>query len=135
MKKSNIYISVGGDDMDSSINLTDTQILRQISKLKGLIFENYIENTDGTYEGELNDSVARIIEGLTTQVTDLDEGEFINLIRKGIKELIRYFEGNVDSINEDIIHFFAFDFITQTLNFRYGAVYQNKIDEFDPMFN
>jgi len=121
--------------MDSSINLTDTQILRQISKLKGLIFENYIENTDGTYEGELNDSVARIIEGLTTQVTDLDEGEFINLIRKGIKELIRYFEGNVDSINEDIIHFFAFDFITQTLNFRYGAVYQNKIDEFDPMFN
>ena len=71
--------------------------------------ENYIENTDGTYEGELNDSVALIIEGLTSQVNDLDEGEFINLIRKGIKELIGYFEGNVDSINEDIIHFFAFD--------------------------
>ena len=121
--------------MDSSMNLTDTQILRQINKLKDLIFENYIENTDGTYEGELNDSVALIIEGLTSQVNDLDEGEFINLIRKGIKELIGYFEGNVDSINEDIIHFFAFDFITQTLNFRYGAVYQNKIDEFDPMFN
>ena len=86
-------------------------------------------------QADLNDSVARIIEGLTTQVNDLDEGEFINLIRKGIKELIGYFEGNVDSINEDIIHFFAFDFITQTLNFRYGAVYQNKIDEFDPMFN
>ena len=117
------------------MNLTDTQILRQINKLKGLIFENYIENTDGTYEGELNDSVSLIIEGLTSQVNDLDEGEFINLIRKGIKELIRYFDGNVDSINDDIIHFFAFDFITQTLNFKYGAVYQNKIDEFDPMFN
>ena len=121
--------------MDSSINLTDTQIIRQISKLKGLIFESYIENTDGTYEGKLNDSVARIIESLTTQVNDLDEGEFINLIRRGIKELIGYFDGNVDSINEDIIHFFAFDFITQTLNFKYGAVYQNKIDEFDSMFN
>jgi len=135
VKKSNFYISLCGGKMDSSMNLTDTQILRQINKLKDLIFENYIENTDGTYEGELNDSVARIIEGLTTQVNDLDEGEFINLIRKGIKELIRYFDGNVDSINEDIIHFFAFDFITQTLNFKYGAVYQNKIDEFDPMFN
>jgi hypothetical protein len=121
--------------MRKAINLTDAQIVRQIDKLKNLIFEDYSENQDGTYEGELNDSVLELISNLTQDPKELDEGDFLKMIRKGIKQLIAYLDGKVDSINEDVVHFFAFDFITQTLNFMYGKKYEAKKDDYDFMFN
>ena len=57
------------------------------------------------------------------------------MIRKGVRQLIAYLDGKVDSINDDVIHFFAFDFITQTLNFMYGKKYEAKTDDYDFMFN
>ena len=121
--------------MSEPINLTDTQIIRQITKLKRLIFDDYVEHNDGTYEGELKYSVLKIIDGLNDTQTELNEQEFIEIIRKGVKELIAYLGDHIDSINDDVIHFFAFDFITQTLNFMYRKQYSPKNDDYDPMFN
>jgi hypothetical protein len=120
--------------MDVSIDLTDSQILRQINKLRCLVFEDFKENENGTYEGEITDGVAEIIEDLTNPLQEMTEKEFLELISKGTKALIKFFEGEVNSINDDIIHFFAFDFITQTLDNMYGRVLQNKVNYFDPMF-
>jgi hypothetical protein len=117
------------------INLTDKQIIRQITKLKGIIFDDYVEHNDGTYEGELNASILEIIEGLNQAKEELNEHDFLKMIRKGVRELITYLDGKVDSINDDVIHFFAFDFITQTLNFMYGKKYEAKKDDYDFMFN
>ena len=121
--------------MDKPINLTDIQIIRQITKLKRIIFEDYVEHKDGTYEGELNDSVLEIIDGLNKAQEELNEHDFLKMIRKGVKQLVAYLDGKVDSINDDVIHFFAFDFITQTLNFMYGKKYEPKKDDYDFMFN
>ncbi len=121
--------------MREPINLTDKQILRQIKKLKGIIFDDYVEYNDGTYEGELNDSILEIIDGLNQAKDELNEHEFLKMIRKGVRQLIAYLDGKVDSINDDVIHFFAFDFITQTLNFMYGKKYEAKTDDYDFMFN
>ena len=120
--------------MGIPIDLTDSQILRQINKLRCLVFEDFKENEDGTYEGEINDGVAELIDEITNPLQELTEEEFLELIRKGTKALIKFFEGEVNSINEDIIHFFAFDFITQTLDYMYGRVIKNKVNHFDPMF-
>lgn len=121
--------------MSEPINLTDKQIIRQITKLKGIIFDDYVEHNDGTYEGELNASILEIIEGLNQAKEELNEHDFLKMIRKGVRELIAYLDGKVDSINDDVIHFFAFDFITQTLNFMYGKKYVAKKDDYDFMFN
>ena len=117
------------------INLTDKQIIRQITKLKEIVFENYVENQDGTYEGDLNDSVLEIISSLTDERNNLNEQDFVKMIGQGIKKLLEYFDGKVDSINDDVIHFFAFDFMTQTLNFLYGKQYTTNTDDYDFMFN
>ena len=121
--------------MREPINLTDKQIIRQVNKLKSIVFDNYIEHNDGTYEGDLNESILEIIKELTMEKNDLDEKDFVKLIRQGIKKLLDYFEGKVDSINDDVIHFFAFDFMTQTLNFLYGKQYKTNNDDYDFMFN
>ena len=121
--------------MRKPINLTDKQIIRQITKLKEIVFENYVENQDGTYEGDLNDSVLEIISSLTDERNNLNEQDFVKMIGQGIKKLLEYFDGKVDSINDDVIHFFAFDFMTQTLNFLYGKQYTTNTDDYDFMFN
>lgn len=121
--------------MSEPIDLTDKQILRQVKKLKGIIFDDYVEHNDGTYEGELKDSILEIIDGLHQSKEELNEHDFLKMIRKGVRELIAYLGGKVDSINDDVIHFFAFDFITQTLNFMYGKKYEAKKDDYDFMFN
>ena len=65
--------------MDVSIDLTDSQILRQINKLRCLVFEDFKDNENGTYEGEITDGVAEIIEDLTNPLQEMTEEEFLKL--------------------------------------------------------
>ena len=64
--------------MREPINLTDKQIIRQINKLKNIVFDNYIEHNDGTYEGDLNESILEIIKDPIMEKNDLNERILLN---------------------------------------------------------
>ena len=121
--------------MAQSIPLTEAQVVRQVRRLKEVIFREYQEHDDGTYEGEIIEEVLEIIQSILSSKTELSEIEFLAMISEGTKMLVKLLEERAVGVDERVLHFFAFDFMTQTLDFMNGIEVSKIEDDYDPMFN
>jgi len=115
--------------------LTQNQVLRQVKRLKEVIFDNYLENKDETYEGEINNEVLIIIQKQIIPDDEITETQFLKMITSGTTELIEFLENKVKSVDERVIHFFAFDFMTQSINFMYKSEVSEIDKYYNPMYN
>jgi hypothetical protein len=119
----------------NKLKLTNQQVERQVKRLKEIIFDDYSENVDGSYEGTLNDNVLKIIQKIILSEAEINELQFLQMITEGTKELVKYLLENIDSVDERVINFFAFDFMTQSIDFMYKIEVQEMDgEEYNPMY-
>jgi hypothetical protein len=116
------------------IKLTQRQVERQVKKIKGIIFENYKESEDGSYEGTISEEVMKIIQSVIMVETEITELQFLQMITEGTKELVSLLNEKVKGVDERVINFFAFDFMTQSIDFMYQIEIAEIDDDYDPMF-
>ncbi len=119
----------------NKLKLTNQQVERQVKRLKEIIFDDYSENVDGSYEGTLNENVLKIIQKIILSEAEINELQFLQMITEGTKELVKYLLENIDSVDERVINFFAFDFMTQSIDFMYKIEVQEMDgEEYNPMY-
>tara|TARA_B100000287_G_scaffold315933_1_gene299521 strand:- start:14643 stop:15020 length:378 start_codon:yes stop_codon:yes gene_type:complete len=119
----------------NKLKLTNQQVERQVRRLKEIIFDDYSENSDGSYEGTLNENVLKIIQSIILSEAEINELQFLQMITEGTKQLVVYLMENIDSVDERVINFFAFDFMTQSIDFMYKIEVQEMDgEEYNPMY-
>ncbi len=119
----------------NKLKLTNQQVERQVKRLKEIIFDDYSENSDGSYEGTLNENVLKIIQSIILSEAEINELQFLQMITEGTKQLVVYLMENIDSVDERVINFFAFDFMTQSIDFMYKIEVQEMDgEEYNPMY-
>jgi hypothetical protein len=117
------------------LKLTNQQVERQVKRLKEIIFDDYSENSDGSYEGTLNENVLKIIQTIILSEAEINELQFLQMITEGTKQLVVYLMENIDSVDERVVNFFAFDFMTQSIDFMYKIEVQEMDgEEYNPMY-
>ena len=121
--------------MGEKVPLTEAQVLRQVNRIKRVLFADYSENEDGTYEGEIVEPVLEIIQSVLTTQREVSEIDFLKMISEATKQLVRYLNEQLKSVDERVVNFFAFDFVTQTMDFMYSINMSRINDDYDPMFS
>ena len=120
---------------DMGIKLTDMQIERQVGKLKRAVFGGgYEEFDDGSYKGEVNEEVLKILEKNISEQEQLSETEFLNLITKCSVDLVEWMKGQVKGVDMRLMTLYCFDFTNQTIGTFYD-IEGGDLGEDNPMYS
>tara|TARA_R110000824_G_scaffold5793_7_gene26645 strand:+ start:1396 stop:1776 length:381 start_codon:yes stop_codon:yes gene_type:complete len=120
---------------DMGIKLTDMQINRQIAKMKGAVFGEYQEFDDGSYKGELNGEILKILEGNIPENEQLSELEYLDVITKSSMELVDWMDSKVKGVDMRLMALYCFDFVSQTMGLLYGIESDDDFDSDSPMYS
>ena len=120
---------------EMGIKLTDIQINRQIVKMKRAVFGEYQEFDDGTYKGELNEEILKILESNIPDKEQLSELEYLDIIAKSSKELVEWMDSKVKGVDMRLMALYCFDFVSQTMGILYGVESDNGFDSNNSMYS
>ena len=120
---------------DIGIKLTDVQINRQIAKMKEAVFGEYQEFDDGSYKGELNEEILKILESNIPDKEQLSELEYLDIITKSASELVIWMDSKVKGVDMRLMALYCFDFVSQTMGLLYGIESDKGFDSDNPMYS
>jgi len=117
------------------IKLTDTQIERQITKMKKAVFGDYQEYDDGSYKGEVNREIFKILEKYISNKERLTEVEYLDITTNCSMALVEWMKLQLKGIDIRLMALYCFDFVNQTMGTLYGMVRANDFDSDNPMYS
>ena len=122
---------IGDGVSKKGIPLTPLQINRQLHRIKKLIFTGYEEGEDGSYQGEINKEVVKILEKYM-KVETIEYIDFILLVQKCSQELLEWVNEKIEGIDKRLLTLYTYDFITQSMDAIY--IIKDNEEDNDPMF-
>ena len=116
---------------EKGIPLTPKQIERQLKKIKNQIFTNYKQDEDGSYQGEINPEILKIIEKYM-KVESVEYLEYVLIIQACAREIYELLDKNLIGVDKRLLTLYTYDFVTQSMDAVYIIKKEEKND--DPMF-
>ena len=111
------------DDKLSGVKMTAKQIKRQTDKIKSVIFDNYVENEDGSYQGDVVEEIVSILEDNIPVNIEIDDSIFLNVIHKCSNKISEYVSKKVNGVDDRLMKLYCYDFVNQSL----GSIYSIKL--------
>jgi hypothetical protein len=103
------------DDKLSGVKMTPKQIKRQTEKIKSVIFENYIEDEDGSYQGDIIDDIVSLLEDNIPLNVEIDDSLFLDIIHKCSNKIYEYISQKVKGVDDRLMRLYCYDFVNQSL--------------------
>jgi|TARA_B100001564_G_C20633307_1_gene668375 hypothetical protein len=119
------------EDKLSGVKMTSKQIQRQTEKIKSVIFDNYVENDDGSYQGDVIDDVVSILEDNIPLDVEIDDSMFLDIIHKCSDKISKYVSSKVNGVDDRLMKLYCYDFVNQSLCSIYSIKLVNKKDDSD----
>ena len=116
------------------IRLTEKQIVRQVNKLKNILFLDYEELEDGAYKGEVHDEIIKIINEHIGDREEITQNEFLGIVKICATAIFGWVLNKVEGVDERLMALYCFDFANQTLNTMYSITFVDKDDKNDSMY-
>ena len=124
------------DDKLSGVKMTSKQIKRQTEKIKSVIFENYIEDEDGSYQGDIIDDIVSLLEDNIPLDVEIDDSLFLDIIHKCSNKIYEYISQKVKGVDDRLMSLYCYDFVNQSLCSIYSIkLVDKKIDSKDSMYS
>jgi hypothetical protein len=111
------------DDKLSGVKMTAKQIKRQTDKIKSVIFDNYVENEDGSYQGDVVEEIVSILEDNIPVNIEIDDSIFLNVIHECSNKISEYVSKKVNGVDDRLMKLYCYDFVNQSL----GSIYSIKL--------
>lgn len=124
-------IKVGELSKKEGIPLTPRQIERQLNKIKKIIFTEYAEEGDGSYQGDIHPEILEIIEKYMV-ADNIEYIQYIMIIQECAKEIYKWIYAKIVGVDERLLTLYTYDFVTQSMDAIYIIKDEKKKD--DPMF-
>jgi hypothetical protein len=123
------------EDKLSGVKMTAKQIKRQTDKIKSVIFVNYSENEDGSYQGDVVDEIVSILEDNIPVNIEIDDSIFLNVIHKCSNRISDYVSKKVNGVDDRLMKLYCYDFVNQSLCSIYSIKLVDKeTDSDDTMY-
>ena len=119
------------DDRLSGVKMTTKQIKRQTDKIKSVIFDNYVENEDGSYQGDVVEEVVFILEDNIPVNIEIDDSIFLNVIHKCSNKISDYVSKKVSGVDDRLMKLYCYDFVNQSLCSIYSIKLVDKESDSD----
>tara|TARA_Y100000389_G_scaffold205136_2_gene263852 strand:- start:9150 stop:9533 length:384 start_codon:yes stop_codon:yes gene_type:complete len=103
------------DDRLSGVKMTPKQIKRQTEKIKSVIFENYVEDEDGSYQGDIIDDIVSLLEDNIPIDVEIDDSLFLDIIHKCSNKICEYVSEKVKGVDDRLMRLYCYDFVNQSL--------------------
>ena len=126
--------------MANQFGLTDSQVNRQLDKIKSVLFEDIEDETDESYRGVVKAEVIQIfIDQFPAEESGADsEGmtpeSFKERLGKVGLNLTEYILEKEESINKLLLMYFLSDFISQIMNNLFKVHEEEVLDRNDFMY-
>lgn len=123
------------EDKLSGVKMTAKQIKRQTDKIKSVIFDNYVENEDGSYQGDVVEEIVSILENNIPVNIEIDDSIFLNVIHKCSNKISDYVSKKVNGVDDRLMKLYCYDFVNQSLCSIYSIKLVDKeTDSDDTMY-
>lgn len=106
---------MGIEDKLSGVKMTAKQIKRQTDKIKSVIFDNYVENEDGSYQGDVVDDIVLILENNIPTDVEIDDSMFLDIIHKCSNKISNYIAKKIKGVDSRLMQLYCYDFVNQSL--------------------
>ena len=105
------------------MELTESQVHRQMLRIREGIFDNYIivDDQSEAYTGELKPEIKEIIHGSIITDKVLSEEDFQKLFAGTAKKMMEWILSNVDGVDTPVVQIFCVDLLEQTLSRVYSV--------------
>ena len=113
------------------IPLTPKQIERQLKKIKVALFNNYSQDEDGSYQGDIHPDIIKIIEKYM-KIDTVEYLEYILIIQDCAKEVYEWLDSKLIGIDKRLLTLYTYDFVTQSMEAVY--IIKDEMPSDDPMF-
>ena len=108
------------DEAESSssellFSLSPAQLERQMHRIKELLFDNYSDRNDGSFEGHIKDEIIELIGEHIPLDTVLSDTQFNEKVVEAIQAIIKHILDNTKGVAEVLAIEFGTTFVTQTV--------------------
>ena len=105
------------------MELTESQVHRQMLRIREGIFDNYVIVYDESeaYTGELKPEIKEIIDSSIIIDKVLSEEDFQKLFAGTAKKMMEWILSNVDGVDTPVVQIFCVDLLEQTLSRVYSV--------------
>jgi hypothetical protein len=124
------------DDRLSGVKMTPKQIKRQTEKIKSVIFDNYVEDEDGSYQGDIIEDIVCLLEDNIPIDVEIDDSLFLDIIHKCSNKIGEYVSERVKGVDDRLMRLYCYDFVNQSLCSIYSIkLVDNKNNSKDSMYS
>jgi len=124
------------DDRLSGVKMTPKQIKRQTEKIKSVIFDNYVEDEDGSYQGDIIEDIVCLLEDNIPIGVEIDDSLFLDIIHKCSNKIGEYVSERVKGVDDRLMRLYCYDFVNQSLCSIYSIkLVDNKNNSKDSMYS
>jgi len=121
-------------DMDTEMSdteevimaLSETKKTRWMKRIKEILFDDYSDFADGSYQGDIKQEVITMIQKNFPLGEPIAEDDFGEAIGNCVMQIVDYIMKHTSGVHEQFITHFSMDFVDQTLQ----SIF--KVSETDP---
>ena len=114
------------DDEEVIMALSETKKTRWMKRIKEILFDDYQDFADGSYQGDIKKEILTMIQKNFPLNEAIAEDEFGEAIGTCVTQIVDYIMLHTSGVHEQFIVHFALDFVDQTLS----SIF--KVSETDP---
>jgi len=97
------------------LSLSPAQLDRQMRRIKELLFDDYSDRKDGSFEGNIKDEVIALISEHIPLDTVLSDSQFNEKVVDAIRAIVKHILDNTKGVAEVLAVEFGTTFVTQTI--------------------
>ncbi len=122
------------DDGNIVMQLSEAKKNRWLKRIQNALFDDYENLEDGSYQGNINNDVVKIIQSNFPLGERMSEEELVESIGNTVKQVAAYIDEHTNGIHQLFITHFALDFVQQSIQSIFQIEETDAPNDFDPMY-
>lgn len=114
------------DDENVIMALSESKKTRWMKRIKGILFDDYSDFADGSYQGDIKKEILTMIQKNFPLGEPIAEDDFGTAVGICVTQIVDYIMEHTSGVHEQFITHFALHFVDQTLQ----SIF--KVRETDP---